>query len=372
MAARSEVIKSPKGRVKRLAQLLRQEITSSRLPADTPVSSVRVLAAKHKVSPLTANRALNVLAKDNIIYRVQGSGTFVAEHDKWLSGRNSRIGINFYVSPARYLNDSYNSAFGLHNSHIIDKLKEEGHEITIISQAESENLEILSNTINSTDALIINKDFIDKNNLDVLLSYSKPVIMIDSPRIKDLPFHQVVPDYFIGFKKVVEYLESLGCKLVVCAGVADTETHTFRRSYFNSIFRQFSNNMILDRDLAVNQKHHDMGRLTGRELGKEFLARNPRPEAIFSVSDFISFGILDVLLEKRLVPGKDFKLISFDNLEAEDLCPFGKPMLTTLGNPRVKQAVEVIKLLNETMACKDSNIRIIKVSADQLIIRKST
>ena len=372
MAARLNVIREKRGRVKTLAQLLRQEITQNRLPANTPVSSVRALAAKHKVSTLTANRALNVLVEDNIIYRIQGSGTFVAEHKKWLSGHATRIGLSFYALPASYSSDSYHSTFGMYQGQIVDMLKQEGHDISIISQAENEQLDIFRNTINYTDALIINKDWITDDNLEILLAYPHPILLIDSPYIKDLPFHQVVPDYFLGFKKVVEYLDELNCKLVVCAGVSDTETHSFRRGYFAKILKRFGKGLVLGEDLTMQQKEHDMGRLTGRELGKMYLARNPRPDVIFSVSDFISFGILDVLLEKNLAPGRDFKLISLDNIEAREVCPFGKPMLTTLTNPRNKQTEEIIKLLKETMASNDKTIRIIKVSAEELVIRKTT
>ena len=372
MASGLNKIKEKRGRVRILAQLLRQDITRNRLPANTPVSSVRALAAKHKVSTLTANRALNVLVEDNIIYRVQGSGTFVAEHQKWRSEGTTRIGLSFYPSPARYLSDSYYTAFGRYHSRIIDMLKQEGHDISIISRAENEQLDIFKNTINHTNALIINKDWITDRNLEVLLEYPNPVILIDSPYIKDLPFHQVVPDYFLGFKKVIEYLKELNCRSLACAGASDTETHSFRRNYFAQMLKRFSQNITLTDDLAIPLKEHDMGRLTGRELGKMYLARKLRPDVIFSVSDFISFGILDVLLEKNLIPGRDFKLISFDNIEAREECPFGKPMLTALNNPRQQETEETIKLLKETMASNDKTIRIIKVPAEELVIRKTT
>lgn len=366
------IIREKRGCVRTLAQLLRQEITQNRLPANTPVSSVRTLAAKHKVSPLTANRALNVLVEDNIIYRVQGSGTFVEEHKKWLNGHTTRIGLSFFGAQSRYLADSYHAAFGMYQNQVIDMLKQNGHDISIISESEKEKLNIFQNTINHTDALIINKEWITDYNLEILLAYPHPIVLMDSPSIKDLPFHQVVPDFFIGFKKIVEYLKELNCKSVVCAGVSDTETHIFRRGYFAKILEKFGEGIVLEEDLTIPLKEHDMGRLVGRELGKMYLARNLRPDAIFSVSDFISFGILDVLLEKNLLPGKDFKLVSLDNLEVRDVCPFGKPMLTTLNYPRDKEIEQIIKLLEGTIASKDKVTQIIKISVEELIIRKTT
>ena len=372
MTKRFDIQKEKHGRVEAIANWMRHKITSERLPAHTPILSVRSLATQHKVSPLTACRALNLLAQDNIIYRIQGKGTFVAEHKNWLNNRVTRIGLSFYASPASYLSDSYHTAFGKYHSRIIDMLKHEGHELSIISGAEKEELNIFQKTINHTDALIINKDWVNDQNLKLLLAYPNPIILIDSTYIKDLPFHQVVPDYFLGYKKIIEYIRSLNCTSVACAGVSDTETHNFRRNYFTKMLKRFAGDITLYDDLIIPLKEHDMGRLTGRELGKMYLSRNPRPNVIFSVSDFISFGILDVLLEKKLIPGKDFKLISFDNIEKHEECPFGKPMLTTLTNPRAQETEETIKLLKETMASNDKNIRIIKVPANEFIIRKTT
>ena len=372
MATGLSKIKEKRGKVKILAQLLRQEITRNRLPANTPISSVRTLAAKYKVSLLTANRALNILAEDNIIYRIQGSGTFVAEHKKWLSGKPTRIGLSFYASPARYLSDSYYNEFGIYNGQIIDMLKQNGHDISVISRIRNEQLDIFQNTIDHTDALILNKDCITDRNLEILLAYPNPIILIDLPCIKDLPFHQVVPDYFMGFKKVIEYLEELGCKSVACAGVSDTETHKFRRDYFSKMLNKFNKDILIHEDLTTPLKDHDMGRMTGRELGKMYLSRDVRPDVIFSVSDFISFGILDVFLANNLVPGRDFKLVSFDNLEGRNECPFGKPMLTSLTQPRDQETEEIIKLLNEVTASNSKPLRVIKVPVGELVIRKTT
>ena len=365
-------IKEKRGKVKILAQMLRQEITGNRLPADTPISSVRALAAKYKVSLLTANRALNMLVEDNIIYRVQGSGTFVAEHKKWLSGKPARVGLCFYGSPARYLSESYYNTFGIHNGRIVDMLKHNGHDVSVISRTENELLDIFQNTINHTDALILNKDFITDRNIEMLLVYPNPIILMDSQFIKDLPFHQVVPDYFVGFKKVIEHLKELNCKSVACAGVSDTETHRFRRNYFVQMLDKFNKDIVVHEDLTIPLKDHDMGRMTGRELAKMYLSRAVRPDVIFSVSDFISFGILDVLLANNLVPGRDFKLISVGNIEAHNECPFGKPMLTSLTRSRQQETEEIIKLLEEVMISDDKAVRIIKVPAGKLVIRKTT
>ena len=369
MAVKLESTKNKRGSASNIARLLKQEIILKRLPADAPVSSVRKLADKHEVSPVTASKALELLAKDNIIYRKKGIGTFVAEQLNWKSSINKRIGLGFIDMQARYLSESHYSAFGLFHSKIIDLLNHKGHEALMISYNWKNNPRRFKNSIDKTDALIINKDMIKENNFEILLSYPNPVVLIDCPFVKDLPFHQVAPDYFFGYRKVIQYLEKAGCKTVACAGISDTETHNFRVSYFSEIFSKSSTKMIKWDNVAIPFIEHDMGRLAGREIGKMFLAQKRLPDAIFSVSDFVSFGILDVFFEKNMVPGIDFKLISFDNIESKDLCPFGKPILTSLNYPRKLEAEQVIKLLDFTMNSNDEILQSIRIPVKDLVVR---
>jgi DNA-binding LacI/PurR family transcriptional regulator len=86
--------------------------------------------------------------------------------------------------------------------------------------------------------------------------------------------------------------------------------------------------------INVEKLPSDTGRLTGRILGENIIKAGKLPDAIFCPSDFLSFGIMDVMMGKGLTPGVDFKLISYDNLEGAGILPFGKPMITSVGNPR--------------------------------------
>ena len=65
-------------RVKDIADGLREEIRSSKLPPGTALSPAKELAARHGVSALTAHRALKALADEGVVRSVRGSGTFVA------------------------------------------------------------------------------------------------------------------------------------------------------------------------------------------------------------------------------------------------------------------------------------------------------
>ena len=63
-----------------LAERLRTELLARRLPSGSPVTSVRELASLYGVSTVTADKILNLLVKEDFLYRIPQSGTFI-KHD---------------------------------------------------------------------------------------------------------------------------------------------------------------------------------------------------------------------------------------------------------------------------------------------------
>ncbi|HEU5351582.1 MAG TPA: GntR family transcriptional regulator [Terracidiphilus sp.] len=63
---------------KQIQNAIRRRIDSGQLKPGNPVPSERELARLHKVSLMTARHALSEMAKDGIVERRRGAGTFVA------------------------------------------------------------------------------------------------------------------------------------------------------------------------------------------------------------------------------------------------------------------------------------------------------
>ncbi len=66
----------------RIQQYIRRQIESGEWPADSPVPTEAELTEKFNVSRITVTTALRELAKEGLIYRVQGKGTYVARQEK--------------------------------------------------------------------------------------------------------------------------------------------------------------------------------------------------------------------------------------------------------------------------------------------------
>jgi DNA-binding LacI/PurR family transcriptional regulator len=120
----------------------------------------------------------------------------------------------------------------------------------------------------------------------------------------------------------------------------------------------------------MNREIGDSGRLLGYRAGLK-LIKEKKIDAIFSPSDFISFGLVDAYRKNGIKLGKDILLISYDNLEGDGLLPFGKAILTTVANPRH----EIGRIAADLAQSKSSgaeigNTHIIRVKTN--LIRRQT
>ncbi len=355
-------------RVPELANLLREMIEKEQIPNGAPIDSTRKLADRYGVSPVTANRAINELVDQKVLYRVPGKGTFIYRNRSWRN-TGARIGFYPYQGYKQHTKDFY-LGIGLFYQTLGNMLKKNGYNVSMISNIEKEDLDILQKTIESTDALMLNKDFLNNRNISLLCSYSRPLILVDGYTVLDFPFHQVIPDPFNGYRKAVDHLASLGVKKILIAGVTNTETHRARRASLHHIIQMFHPEISFA-DFTQDHIYADFGQECGRILGRKYLQMADRP-AIFSVCDYISFGMLEVLTEAGLKPGRDFKLVSYDNLEGNGICPFGEPVLTTVQYPYRKIEEELMKLLEDVLTSPEGHVKIIKVPAEELIIRSTT
>lgn len=356
-------------RVPELAGLLRGMIETRRIPGDAPMDSTRKLAERYGVSPLTANRAINELVEQQVLYRVPGKGTFVSRNRTWRS-QGARIG--FYPYQGYNLNTrDYYLGMGAFSRTMSDLLKKNGYEISMISDVEKNDISILERTLESIDALMLNKEFITRATLPLLASHRNLVIVMDSSLVSDYPFHQVVPDLFDGFRKAADHFAALGVREVVIAGISDTEAHCHRRQQFRRIMELFHPEITLLGDLTHPFIVNDYGEECGRAIARRYLELPGRP-AIFSVSDYLSFGLVEVLLKNKLQPGGDYRLISYDNLEGLGILPFGEPILTTIEHPYEKLGRELVDLLAELLAHPTTTGRVLRVPADTFIIRTTS
>ncbi|NMA20370.1 MAG: GntR family transcriptional regulator, partial [Lentisphaerae bacterium] len=72
-----------------LAEKLRVDILAGRLKPGDAIQTETELAASFGISRNTVRKAVNILVGEGLLKKVQGSGTFVAQMDERMKGRES-------------------------------------------------------------------------------------------------------------------------------------------------------------------------------------------------------------------------------------------------------------------------------------------
>lgn len=328
-------------RVKDLSNILREEIESSNLPPDSPILSARKLGEKYGTSTLTAHRAINILVKENLLYRIRGSGSFVSPRNG--NGKALKVGISFPMPEGDKA--SLDAAFSIYPNTLTDSLKSEGHEIVNLTYYDLLNPEYIKEHITKLDGLILSKSCIDNHTFSLLEKTGLNIVILQHDFPEHFSCHQVIPDLRTGFKKAMEHIISQGFSTIHIASCNPEDHHKPRIKLIYMIAKELGLSRENIKLISSKRQIGDLGRMSGQEMGRQLIKHHKPPFAVFSLSDFTSFGIMDMILEHKLKPGKDVVLVSFDNLEENGLTPFGKPVISSVTNPKKKITAEAVKLL---------------------------
>jgi DNA-binding LacI/PurR family transcriptional regulator len=324
--------------------------------------SSRELAEKFGVSMLTANRAINKLVEDKVLYRVQGSGTFVCD------GQHSgRIVIGFAdVGTDRSFPGSYASQ-GVFMDSCLTELAKYDCEIKYISYDNFLEFKELPGFFESMDGIVISAAYIDERTRGFFDKYKGILTVYRHEYILDFHCNQVVPDHITGVDEVFEKISLEDFEGLLVIGATHKNSYARGESFIAEALRKgFWKNRI--QELYVEVPLGDSGRLAGYRLGKQVLMQ-AKGKLIFCTSDFMAIGMLDAMHELD-INSNEVQLISCDNLEGKGMQPFGEPVLTSINYPRTEIARKSVELAMSSIRKQDKCSHIIKVPTN-LIIRKT-
>jgi DNA-binding LacI/PurR family transcriptional regulator len=354
---------------KEIAADIKAFIADAGLTEHTELASPKRLALKYNVAPITVNRAIGLLVTKGIVYRVKGKGTFVAE--RCSRARNKLAG---YLPWQHHSGSPFNeAAFGTFEKLLVEGLKKRGIEVEIAPQAGFIKENLKSSDFLKYDLLIIPSGMVAVLTPQWLERLAIPVIVVSDSRILDYPFNQVCHYYEPGFERGLRFIKEKGYNNISIAGIAP-ETSQSRAKVLHKVAERLGVHYeMLPFDENCLSMNSPMIILAGREQGKYFLEKN-LDGVIFCLSDFLAWGIIDVINERGLELGKDVKLISYDNLESR--APFNskEAVITSITHPLTELAIETVKLADDivTNGVGNSGVyKIVRVPAKELVIRKS-
>jgi len=348
---------------KNLKNRLAEEIYKEKMPPGTPVLSTKRLAEKYKVSFITANKAINALVDEGLLYRIHGSGTYVAGQNR-SQNVALNIGISFRPEDSRF-NPESDISIGMYYYPAIETLTASGHKVRYLGQSEFQDAECLQ----SLDGIIVSHYFGDEGRFLVLKAYEGQIVVVQHEYISTIKYHQIIPDLKAGYADAARHLYERGHRKLYVASTPGAHSKNRMNIFFNAAkdagFDTAHITQVLE-DTLIG----DLGRAAGQRIGRQIL-KETRNGAIFSTSDFLSFGIMDEVYAAGLVPGKDIDLVSYDDLESDGLLPFGRPVLSAVSNPKREISKYAAEFLLSSIQKKEKYGHIIKIPT-QFIVRESS
>ncbi|KJD31102.1 LacI family transcriptional regulator [Tamlana nanhaiensis] len=277
------------------------------------------------------------------------------------SGKSYNVGVivprvdsNFFGSVIRGIEEELNPQ----GYHVIicqsyEDPKTEGKKIDTLLNAQVDGV-LVSTTSNSK-----------KEPLKRILAKNIPLIFFD--RRKDMQgVSSVVINDFEGAYKATKHLIDEGCtKIAHLSGNFSLEIFRERFSGYKQA--------IIDAGLPFNEDwviKTKSNRTDGIEATKTLLQLNPRPDAIFSASDFAALGAIQEIRAQKLNIPQDISVVGFSN---EPFTKFMELPISTIDQSPFEMGKMAAKVFLE-QSNNESHVKMEKkvVLDPQLIIRNSS
>jgi LacI family transcriptional regulator len=186
-----------------------------------------------------------------------------------------------------------------------------GYSVILADTEETETIEIESLRLlrgRKVDGMVISPVGQQGSHLEKLFAIGMPMVLIDR-YFPDSPLPYVASDNFGGaYQAVMHMIEKGHIRIACIQGLENTLPNIERlRGYCQA---HHDAGIPVDETLIVGDS---FGYQNGYIEMKLLIGRNPRPTAVFAVSNLISLGALHAIDEEGLnVPG-DLSIVSFDD-----------------------------------------------------------
>jgi LacI family transcriptional regulator len=285
------------------------------------VATIKEIAEMAGVSAATVSRVLNFDDTLNVQDETKQRVFEAAERleyqmrDKKKYKKKLKLGMISSYSLEEELEDTFYLSVRIA---IERKLEEEGFKKFPVNLGDS--VESTSNL----DGLICLGTF-SESMVNKVKSFHKPAVFVDALGDLDL-FDSVVTDLRHSVKKVLSYFLQEGHKKIAFIGGRDVDVDGKEVVDLRvPIYRSF-----MEERGILNEEYIKIGGYTpkhGYRLGKELLAMEERPSAIFTANDSLAVGCYKAIQEAGLCIPEDISVIGFNDIS---IAKYMIPPLTTV------------------------------------------
>ncbi len=285
------------------------------------MATIKEIAEMAGVSAATVSRVLNFDDTLNVQDETKQRVFEAAERleyqmrDKKKYKKKLKLGMISSYSLEEELEDTFYLSVRIA---IERKLEEEGFKKFPVNLGDS--VESTSNL----DGLICLGTF-SESMVNKVKSFHKPAVFVDALGDLDL-FDSVVTDLRHSVKKVLSYFLQEGHKKIAFIGGRDVDVDGKEVVDLRiPIYRSF-----MEERGILNEEYIKIGGYTpkhGYRLGKELLAMEERPSAIFTANDSLAVGCYKAIQEAGLCIPEDISVIGFNDIS---IAKYLIPPLTTV------------------------------------------
>lgn len=368
-----------------IMESLRQEIQQGRLKPGDKLLTEQELAEKYDVSRITSKRALEELEHAGLIYRVRGSGSFVADR---ISGEIGKKAPTLNVI-ALLLPFGSSKGGGVDLIHGIENVAQKNDYYLSIHNTNrtwQNERQLILKLIHDGVKGIILYPFSTVGNLDLLniLAHNNyPIVMIDK-YIHDLPINSVVSDNFLGSYQITEYLIKSGhSKIAFISDDSIDMSSSLRERYLGycKAMTDYSIPLTVDNiissymSLVPNEKLcHDLidQSVEDKDIGffTQFLQnlfKNQNITALEASKDYIASCLMKAAKTIGICVPEDLSIVGFDNL---DLSALLEVPLTTMNQDFYRMGEKAAEIVLNKIRNPRSEYQKVVIPVE-MIVRKS-
>jgi GntR family transcriptional regulator of arabinose operon len=358
-----------------IADDIRRKILNKLINEDEKLPSEAELADQYNVSRITSQKALNVLANEGLIYRVKGSGSFVAKQNQV----NSKKALDMIAIILPFDHVHGGGMDILRGAETV--ASENGYYVSLHNSQRSPTTEreIILQLLKDGVSGIIYYPMHTSENFDLLymLTADKyPIVMIDK-YAQDIPIDSVVSDNISGGYMMTEYLIKSGHKNIAFVSGEPMDQLSSEKERFLGYFKALRDN---DVPINIDNVIYNFSDLAGKwhldRIDNEkffcilldyILNLKERITCIQAVSDSVAIDILKAAQLMKLCIPQELSIVGFDNL---DMTTLVTPSLTTVKQDFCEIGARGAELAIGRIKNPNKDIEHIRIDVE-LIIRES-
>jgi DNA-binding LacI/PurR family transcriptional regulator len=365
----------PAPRYIQIAERVRRDINDGTYADGSRLPSEDALARAFGVSRGTVRQALAALTRAGVVETVPGHGSFVRVGQTVTrapdDGRSHVVGVVIPSVARTRIPDLLDG--------VEATLRATGYTLLLASSGDDraeEGRQLRRLVRDGVDGLIVYP--VDGSSnvplLRQLVADGLPLVLIDR-YLHDLPVESVVADNMGGAYAAVTQLMAAGRERIGLVSTHNLGTSSIaeRRAGYWWAMQQHGRTIdprltCADLERVFSWPASDSPEANrNRQALHTYLSGDPRPDAVFAVTDTVAFQVLEAARVLGLAVPDDLAIVGFDNLAYPD---YGGVPLTTVDQPRYQIGATAARILLERIHGRTERTERV-VLATRLIVRGS-